>query len=77
MRGYPYDVMESSHVLRHNIHFRYEVPSSGRFQGDEERQSLEVISCFFDANQVSSSLRPLSVMIPTPPRLVIPINWNS
>ena len=75
MRGYPYDVMESPQVLHHNIHFRYKAPSNGRFQGDEERQSLEVISCFFDTNQVSSSLRPLSVMIPT--RLVILINWNS
>ena len=36
--------------------FRYGVPSSGRFQGDEGRQFCEVISWFFDANQVSSSL---------------------
>ena len=42
-----------------------------------ECQSLEVISCFFDANQVSSSLRPLSVMIPTPSRLGIPSRLES
>ena len=53
----PCDVMESPCVLRHNIYFRYKAPPSGCFQGDEGRQSLDIISCLFDAKQVSSSLR--------------------
>ena len=73
----PYDVMESPCVLRHNTHFRYKVPSSGRFQGDEECQFFEVISCSFDANQVSSPLCLFSVMILTPSRVVIPSSGNS
>ena len=77
MQGYPYDVMESPYILCHNIHFRYKAPSDGHFQGDEECQFFEVISCSFDANQVSSLLPLFSVMILTPSQLVIPINWNS
>ena len=73
----PYDVMESPFVLRHNIHFRYTAPSNSRFHGDAERQSLEVTSCSFDADQVSSLLRLFSVMIPTPSRVVIPRSRNS
>ena len=73
----PYDIMESPCVLRHNIRFRYKAPSGGRFQGDEECEFCEVISCSFGANQVSSSLHLFSVMIPTPSRVVIPSSWNS
>ena len=73
----PYDVMEFPCALHHNIHFRYKAPSSGHFLGDERGEFFEVISCSFDANQVSSLLRHFSIMTPMPSWVVIPSSWNS
>ena len=69
--------MESPSVIRHNIQFRFRAPSNGCFQGDVERQFVEVISSSFDANQVGIRLRLFSVMTPTPTWVVIPTSCSS
>ena len=69
--------MESPSVIRHNIHFRYRAPSNGCFQGDAERQFVEVISSSFDTNQVSILLRLFSVMILMPSWVLIPSSCSS